>query len=279
MIRSKRTIAVVTGASGRLGGVITVELVGAGYDVLMVGRNAGALRRTEEKAQSVGKGTVHVCACDLEAPEAVSIIVSAADHLGGCDVLINNAAVQGPIGPAWEIDPVEFERTLRVNFLIPTALCRAVVPGMITRGAGWIVNLSGGGAAGPRPFFTAYGAAKTALVRYGETLAAELETRGVRVNSVAPGVFASGMTKTVAAASEFPGASEKKTADHLLSNNDDENALKAAKLIGYLIDGPGRDVTGKLISAVWDPWEELHLRWNDIRAKDLYTLRRVVPTE
>ena len=278
MMTSKRTVAIVTGASGRLGGLITVELVGAGYDVLMVGRNTDALRRTQEKAQSVGKGTVHICACDLEASGAVSMIVSAADHLGGCDVLINNAAVQGPIGPAWEIDPLEFERTMRVDFLIPTTLCRAVVPGMIARGAGWIVNLSGGGASGPRPFFTPYGAAKAALVRYGETLAAELQTKGVRVNSVAPGAFASEMTKAVKAANEIPGASEKKMADRLLSTDDDSNARRAAKLVVYLVHGQGRDVTGKLISALWDRWEELHVRWNDIRANDVYTLRRVVPT-
>jgi 3-oxoacyl-[acyl-carrier protein] reductase len=277
IMRSKQTVAIVTGASSPLGSLIVNEFVRAGFGVLMVGRNAGALRRIEEKALSVSKGTMHIYACDLEAPDAVSMIVSAADQLGGCDVLVNNAAVQGPIGPAWEIDPAEFERTVRLDFLIPALLCRAVVPGMITRGAGWIVNVSGGSATRPRPFFTAYAAAKTALVRYGEILAAELQTKGVRVNSVAPGAFASEMTKAVAAASEFPGASEKSMAGRLLSNNDYANARKAAKLVAYLVDGQGRDVTGRLISAVWDPWEELHLRWNDVRANDLYTLRRVVP--
>jgi NAD(P)-dependent dehydrogenase (short-subunit alcohol dehydrogenase family) len=277
-MQSKRTIAIVTGASGRLGRLITLELVGAGYGVLMVGRNVEALRRTEREAQSLGQGAAHVCACDLEASGGVSRIISAADQLGGCDVLINSAAIQGPIGPAWTIDTVDFERTIRVDFLIPATLCRAVVPGMITRGAGWIVNLSGGGATSPRPYFTAYGAAKTALVRYGETLAAELQTKGVRVNSVAPGAFASAMTEVVAAAIEFPGSSEQKTATRLLSNDNDDNARRTAKLVAYLVHGEGRDVTGKLISAIWDPWEELHLQWNDIRANDLYTLRRVVPT-
>src|SRR5262249_53443695 len=197
---SKAKTAIVTGASGRLGGLITLELVAVGYTVLIVGRDVEALRRTAAKAQSIREGSTCICRCDFESPESVSKIQSEADNLGGCDVLINNAAIQGPIGPAWEVDPIEFERTIRVDFVIPAALCRAIVPGMIARGAGWIVNISGGGATKPRPFFAAYGAAKTALIRYGETLAAELQTKGIRVNSVAPGAFASGMTATVAAA-------------------------------------------------------------------------------
>ncbi len=277
MTNSRRPLAVVTGANGRLGGLITTELAAAGVDVLLVGRNAEALQHVAAQAQAAGKGAAHLCVCDLEAPDAIATIVAAADRLGGCDVLVNNAAIQGPIGPAWEVDVAEFARAMRIDFLIPMALSRAVIPGMIARGAGWIVNLSGGGATGPRPFFSAYGAAKTALVRFGETLAAELKDKGVRVNAVAPGAFASGMTKAVAAASEEAGASEKKTADRLLASDDDSSARKAAKLAVYLVHGQGRDVTGKLISAVWDPWEELHLRWPEIGASDVYTLRRVVP--
>ena len=234
-------------------------------------------RRTADQAQAAGKGAAHICICDLEVADAIGTIAAAADRLGGCDILVNNAAIQGPIGPAWEVDVAEFERTMRIDFLAPVRLCRAVIPGMIARGSGWIVNLSGGGATGPRPFFSAYGAAKTALVRFGETLAAELQDKGVRVNSIAPGAFASGMTKAVAAASDEAGVSEKKTADRLLASDDDTSARKAAKLAVYLVHGQGRDVTGKLISAVWDPWEDLHLHWQDTRTSDVYTLRRVVP--
>lgn len=277
MTNSGRTLAVVTGANGRLGGLITTELAAAGVDVLLVGRNVEALQRTAEQAQAAGKGAAHICVCDLEAADAIGTIVAAADRLGGCDVLVNNAAIQGPIGPLWEVDVAQFERAMRIDFLVPVELCRAVIPGMIARGSGWIVNLSGGGATGPRPFFSAYGAAKTALVRFGETLAVELQDKGVRVNAIAPGAFASGMTKAVAAASGEAGASEKKTADRLLANDDDSSARKAAKLAVYLVHGQGRDVTGKLISAVWDPWEDLHLRWHEIRTSDVYTLRRVVP--
>src|SRR5258708_34854040 len=150
---------------------------------------------------------------------------------------------------------------------------------MIAKGEGWIVNLSGGGATGPRPMFSAYGAAKTALVRYGETLAAEVASNGVRVNSVAPGAFASGMTQAILADGERAGAAERAGAERSLAVNDDANAVKGASLIRYLVAGPGRDVSGKLISAVWDPWNEMHLHWDALRASDVYTLRRIVPAD
>lgn len=99
----------------------------------------------------------------------------------------------GRRGP-WEIDPFEFERTMRVDFLVPVALYRVLIPDMISRGAGWIVNISRAGGTGPRPLFSTYGSAKTALVRFGETLAAETTGRGIGVNSIAPGAFSSTMT-------------------------------------------------------------------------------------
>jgi 3-oxoacyl-[acyl-carrier protein] reductase len=179
----------------------------------------------------------------------------------------------------WETDFAAFEATMRVDFLVPVALMRAVLPGMLARGAGWIVNISGGGATAPRPMFTAYGAAKTALVRVAETLAAETAGKGVRVNSVAPGAFASGMTKAIIAEGQAAGESERQSAERILTSRDDTAAQQTAKLVAYLVAGPGRDVTGKLISTLWDPWTKLHQHWDDIRGNDVYTLRRIVPAD
>jgi 3-oxoacyl-[acyl-carrier protein] reductase len=274
---SPRRLAIVTGASRGLGRLITAELVAADIDVLMIGRDHAALQRTAASAGASGKARTYALTCDLEAADAVALISSIAAKHGGADILVNNAAIQGPIGPAWEVDLAEFERTMRVDFLLPVALSQALLPGMIARGAGWIVNLSGGGASGPRPMFSAYGAAKTALVRFGETLAAEVAGKGVRVNSVAPGAFASRMTQMILEGGDRAGSSERASAERAIATEDDANAVKAAKLIAYLVAGDGRDITGKLISAVWDPWSELHQRWDEISANDVYTLRRIVP--
>ncbi|MGO9685155.1 MAG: SDR family NAD(P)-dependent oxidoreductase [Steroidobacteraceae bacterium] len=277
MSRQERRVAIVTGASRGLGAHITMALAVAGVDVLMVGRDRAALARVAGLAKGAAK--LHPLVCELEASDAVDTIISAVSDLGGADILINNAAIQGPIGPVWEIDFAAFERTIQLDFLLPVALSRAVVPAMLARGAGWIVNISGGGATAPRPMFSAYGAAKTALVRFAETLAAETADKGVRVNSIAPGAFASGMTQDIIGVGQAAGAAELANAERLLTDRDDTAAQKTAELVAYLVTGPGRSVTGKLISTLWDPWSEMHQHWNDISGNDVYTLRRIVPAD
>jgi NAD(P)-dependent dehydrogenase (short-subunit alcohol dehydrogenase family) len=273
-------LAIVTGGSRGLGRLCAGELAVHGADLLLVARDQTALAdvASEIKAKYPAREVTTLC-CDLGDPDASRRVCETADRLGGTEILVNNAAVQGPIGLAWEVPWREFEEALRLDFLVPVALCRAFIPRMKARGRGWIINISGGGATGPRPMFTAYAAAKTALVRFSETLAIETARDGIRVNAVAPGAFASGITKVVQAAAESAGAAEAATAQKLLDSDDTENAAKAARLIAYLTLGEGRDVTGKLISAVWDRWDCLH-RHSEVAAhKDVFALRRILPEE
>jgi NAD(P)-dependent dehydrogenase (short-subunit alcohol dehydrogenase family) len=279
MVQSKRQLAVVTGASRGLGRFITMELAEAGLDIIIVGRDRQALEAVAKAAASENDSRIHSVVCDLERPDGIDTILKSVQRLGSADILINNAAIQGPIGSVWETEISAFELTMRVDFLAPVALSRALLPGMIARGAGWIVNISGGGATAARPMFSAYGSAKAALVRFTETLAAETTGKGIRVNSVAPGAFKSGMTQTIVAMGAAVGASERASAERLLETDDDSNASKTAKLIAYLVTGLGRDITGKLISTLWDDWAELHLHWNELRDSDVYTLRRIVPAD
>jgi 3-oxoacyl-[acyl-carrier protein] reductase len=248
--------------------------------LLLIARDQPALANValEVKAKHPGR-TVITLGCDLGDADAPKRVREAADQLGPADILINNAAVQGPIGPAWEVSWREFEDALRLDFLVPVALCRALIPSMKARGRGWIVNIAGGGATTPRPMFAAYAAAKTALVRFTETVAMETVGDGIRINAVAPGAFASGMTRAVRSSAEIAGKAEATIAKRLLENQDTVNAEKAARLVVYLTIGEGRNVTGKLISAVWDRWHCLH-RYPEVLAhKDVFTLRRILPED
>jgi NAD(P)-dependent dehydrogenase (short-subunit alcohol dehydrogenase family) len=273
-------LAVVTGASRGLGQLCARELAAHGANLLLVARDQSALVEVaaEIKLKYPGR-EVATLVRDLGDPDAPQHVHEAADRLGRAEILVNNAAVQGPIGPAWEVPWHEFEEALRLNFLVPVALCRALIPSMKAAGRGWIINISGGGATGPRPMFTAYAAAKAALIRFTETLAIETARDGIRVNAVAPGAFASGMTRVVHSSAENAGEAEAATAENLLDNKDRTNAKKAARLVVYLTIGEGRDVTGKLISAVWDRWDFLHRCPEVVTHKDVFTLRRILPAE
>ena len=273
-------LAIVTGASRGLGRLCARELAAHGVNLLLVARDQMALAGVAgEIGVKYPSREVTTLGCDLSDPNAPQRVREAADQLGQVDILVNNAAIQGPIGPAWEVPWREFEEALRLDFLVPVALCRALIPTMKATGRGWIINISGGGATGPRPMFTAYAAAKTALVRFTETLAIETARDGIRVNAVAPGAFASGMTKVVHSSAKNAGEAEAATAQELLDCEDTANAEKAARLVVYLTVGKGRDVTGKLISAVWDRWDSFY-RYPEVMAhKDVFTLRRILPKE
>src|SRR5690606_11210471 len=103
--------------------------------------------------------------------------------------LVNNAAIQGPIGPLESNDPQQWIDTIHTNLIGPAMLCRAVLPGMKRSGYGKIINLSGGGATSPRANVSAYAAAKTGLVRLTETLAEEVKPARIDINAIAPGAM------------------------------------------------------------------------------------------
>jgi NAD(P)-dependent dehydrogenase (short-subunit alcohol dehydrogenase family) len=262
--------AILTGATGTLGRKIAQQLAGVGVDLLLVGRRKHELLSLARELKAFGDIRIAPLEIDLREAGAPKAIMEHAVQFGGFDILINNAGILGPVGDSWEVDDRDFEETVKVNFLVPAALCRAAIPLLISRGAGWIINLSGGGATSPRERFAAYGSAKTALVRFGETLALECARHSIRVNSVAPGAFRSRMTEQVLGAGNA-GGHEERIAEDLLTN-DSGAADKASELVSYLVAGDGVDITGKIISAVWDNWQDLHRQ--DARP-EAYTLRRI----
>lgn len=273
--------AVVTGASRGIGTAIARSLWDAGASLLLTARDekalheiAAALRSTAADEQSVDW-----VAADLGHPTApAKIVASARSHWARLDILVNNAAMQGPIGRFWETPAAEWSATLSVNLLAPVEICRVCVPWMIESRHGKIINLSGGGATAARPRFSAYGAAKAALARFSETLAQELRPFGVDVNCVAPGAVRTAMTASlVAAGPERAGAEEHAAAVALA--DDPEILARIGALCTFLASRESDGISGRLISARWDAWEELPRHRDELSASDVYTLRRIVPAD
>jgi NAD(P)-dependent dehydrogenase (short-subunit alcohol dehydrogenase family) len=144
---------------------------------------------------------------------------------------------------------------------------------MRRHGGGKIINLSGGGAAAPRPYFSAYAASKAAVVRLTETLAEELKDENIQVNAIAPGAVATRMTDEILAVGDAAGP--RAVSQALATKRDGSTPDNAADLAVFLASEASGYLTGRLISAVWDDWRSFPMRLDQIMATDLYTLRRV----
>jgi NAD(P)-dependent dehydrogenase (short-subunit alcohol dehydrogenase family) len=267
--------AILTGASRGLGSAIAHAMSNAGAELLLVARSEERLRKLQERLP----GTAHIFPADLLDASAPAAIVQRARTLWPrLDILVNNAGVTGPVGLLADNDWNEWRDAFQVNFLAPAELCKRAIEWMGPSG-GRIVNLSGGGATGPRPRFSAYGSAKCALVRFSETIAAEVTESGIRVNCISPGMLRTDMLQDVLRAG--PGRLGEEEYAHVLKAAAGEMADPdvAAALVVYLASEASAGITGKLISAVWDPWRTLSGHASDLRGTDIYTLRRITPED
>lgn len=264
---------IITGASRGLGLAVAQAFHAEGAELLLAARSLAELQ-----AVKAALGVrLDICACDISAPDAASLLF-AGDWVAP-DVLINNAAIQGPIGPSWVTDWQAWRQSMEINLFAALALSRAVLPKMIERGSGKIINLSGGGATAARPGFAAYAIAKTALVRFTECLAQELKGTGVDVNCIAPGAMPTDMLESVVQTGpEIAGQREYDLALKARETGQ-ETMAKATALGVYLASSQSDGITGKLISAQWDPWADFQAHRADLDGTDIYTLRRIVPAE
>jgi NAD(P)-dependent dehydrogenase (short-subunit alcohol dehydrogenase family) len=269
-------VCIVTGASRGLGKHLAKRFWDNGYSLGLVGRDQSRLAESAFAFQrgSVGQ-SVHLLIQDLSDIKGLAELVGEIGSLfSGVDVLINNAAVQGPIGPLAGNDLQEWQKTLQVDLVAPVALCQGVIPLMKESGGGSIINLSGGGAAGPRPNFTAYAAAKASLVRFSETLAAELAGDGIRVNCIAPGAMKTQMLRKVLEVPSLASEAEVAVAERVFEQGG-ASMDRVAELALFLASDASRGITGKLISAVWDDWERWPEHLEELVGSDVYTLRRI----
>jgi len=274
--------AIVTGGSHGLGLEIARTFVAAGARVYVCGRDATALGRASSELESIAShaASIAAAAIDISDPDAVERLVSdALERFSRIDVLVNNAGIYGPKGLIEDVAWDEWEAAVRVNLFGSVLCCRAVLPHFRANGYGKIIQLSGGGATSPLPRLSAYAASKAAVVRFAETLAEELEGTGIDVNAIAPGALNTRLLEQVLEAGpEGVGESFHARALEQRANGGTPLDLPA-RLAVFLASEASDGITGKLISAPWDPWEELPEHVGELRGSDVYTLRRVVPAD
>ena len=177
------------------------------------------------------------------------------------------------------MDWAEWVEAIHINLMGSVLLYRAVLPRFKARKHGKIVQLSGGGATNPLPNLSAYAVSKAAIVRMVETVAEEAKPFHVDVNAIAPGALNTRMLDEVLAAGpEKVGEAFYRRA---LKQQQEGGAPlgKGAALAVYLASAASDGLTGKLISAVWDPWPAFAEHRAELDGTDVYTLRRIVPKD
>ena len=178
--------ALVTGGGQGIGAAVCRRLAAAGARVAVFDRVA---ERTEQAAQAIGGLAV---LGDVTAEVDVAAAVRRAEEVfGAVDILVNNAGITGKAGPCWELSRADLESVLAVNVVGPFLCCRAVLPGMLRRGYGRIVNVASIAGKEGNPMLGPYSASKAALIALTKSLAKEVVGRGdLTVNAVSPAVIA-----------------------------------------------------------------------------------------
>jgi NAD(P)-dependent dehydrogenase (short-subunit alcohol dehydrogenase family) len=179
--------AIVTGGGRGIGRAIALKFAREGAAVLLAARTAAQVDAVTEEIRAAGGHAAGVAADVSRLRDCEHIILAAIKQFGGVDILVNNAGVLGPVAPVEEVSPEEWDAVLAANLKSAFLLSRLVLPGMIERGRGAILNISSVAAKAAFGLNGPYAASKAGLLALTRTLAAENGRKGIRVNALCPG--------------------------------------------------------------------------------------------
>ena len=269
-------VALVTGGGRGIGRAIALGLSRAGAAVAVCARSEEQVSAVAHEI-SLRKGSTLALRCDvLHRDEVEDMVARVETTIGPVDLLVNNAGQFGPVGPIATTHPDEWWRTLEVNLRGPLYCARAVLPGMLRRGHGRIINVSSSSGFAAVPMLSAYSVSKAALYRLSENLAAEARVHGVTVFTIIPGLVRTAMSESALSCGEpgieqwFKGAFAKQ-----------ENVAPecVASLVSYIACGQADVLSGRYIFAT-DDVPQMVARAKEIQEQDLYVLRgRALPLQ
>jgi NAD(P)-dependent dehydrogenase (short-subunit alcohol dehydrogenase family) len=271
MADSRRPLAggvgVVTGGGRGVGRGIVEALSEAGMAVGVVGRSESEIETAAAAARMRHVDAIAVPAdvTDRHAVEAMATRVR--EELGPIDLLVNNAGRVESVGPPWETDPDVWWRDVEVNLRGPFLCSHAVLPGMVERASGRIVNVTSLAAAIPYPYASAYASSKAAVLRLTDSLAAALAVHGVAVFAISPGLV---RTRLLDGLANSPQG--RTWLPEFQSRTDWVQPAAAGRLVTALATGVADALSGRFIH-VSDDLEKLVSTAPEVVSRDLRVLQ------
>jgi NAD(P)-dependent dehydrogenase (short-subunit alcohol dehydrogenase family) len=269
-------VAIVTGGSRGIGLAIAKALAAECVAVALVARSQEAVGAAAKNIQAAGARAIALSADVTDQRSVAQIVEETVRQLGPVDLLINNAGSANAVGPVWEVDPETWWRDVTTN-LRGTFLCaRAVLPGMLARHRGRIVNVvSSFGIhtrpeSRPSPYVSAYSSSKAAVIVLTENLAAMTQAHGVHVFALRPGFVRTALleegAQSPAGRQWLPELQVVLDSDRLVPPE------HAARWAVFLASGEADSLSGRVLSVTYD-METLVGRSDDIRREGRYVLR------
>jgi 3-oxoacyl-[acyl-carrier protein] reductase len=272
--RLEGRVALITGGGRGIGRAIALAYAAEGARLSLSARTASELEETAQLvAERFGSEVITAVADVSDRGQVEQAVSRTLEHYGAIDVLVNNAGNIGPVGRLWDNDADDWARTVSVHLMGTFYGCRAAVPAMRERGSGRIVNMSGVGG----PNMSSYDAAKTAIVNLTENLALELADTPITVNAISPGSIHTRMweeTRDLALAIGDTATYERGVQ---VTSGEGASIERAAELAVFLGSDDCGTLSGRLIRAFADRFEDFPRQANEIMASEAYLMRRVDP--
>ena len=250
--RVQGKVAIITGGASGIGRATALTLAREGAAVALADLDADGVQRVTEEVAAAGADAIGLQADAADKASVERAVARTVERFGGLDILVNCAAIAGG-GSIDDVTEEQWDRILAVNLKGVMFFCQAVLPHLRQRGGGVIVNFSSGSGFRPSGRSLAYGASKAAVAHVSRSLAYDLGTENIRVNTIAPGLTDTPMTrasfKSDEAMHEAATESILKTAMGVyLEPGDQANAVL------FLVSDEARHITGRTLHVNAGSW-------------------------
>lgn len=263
-------VALVTGGGRGIGRAIAIALANEGAAIAVLARSQHEIDQTASEITANGATALAISADVTQRSQVESAVDTVTKQLGPIDILINNAGGGGnSIGPVAEVNPDEWWNTVELNLRSVFLCSHAVLPSMLERKSGRIINISSALALRPGPNGSSYSVSKAAAIRLTDSMAVELAPNGITVFAVSPGLVRTALTDQLT-----NSEAGQKWLPHMqhIPDNQWTPPEEGAALVAAIASGKADALSGRYLH-VTDDLDDLIARADEIRTNDTLTLR------